>query len=167
MQIDTHSSPELEKLKVFKSWGVGQEPKVPSQISYAPGSLNQQQWGFSIEAGAPAFRWTKLALRSQPTIDELESMKDLAEGLSQLSRLESGDVDVSDIRYMCKTPEDIVADYLAIVSQMWEDSIRSRFTTVLDEVPIDLVITHPAVSIQSLQELGAILIKDSYGPRKQ
>jgi hypothetical protein len=165
MQL-TQNDPDLDKIQVFRNWGVGQEPKVPSQISYAPGSSNQPQWGFSIEAGAPAFRWTKLALRSQSTINELESMKDLAMGLSKLSNLESGDV-ASEIRYLCKTPQDIVADYLEYVSQVWEDSMRARAASALDEVPIDVVITHPAVRIVIFSlDKSKSLMKHSCGRRR-
>jgi hypothetical protein len=145
MQLEDERRSDMGRIKVFKSWGCGQEPRVPSAISYAATSSGQQQWGFNIEADAPAFRRAKLALHSRSTIRELEDLQDLVFSLPQLSKLASGEVDQSQIRYLCKTPEDIISDYLQLIATNWEDSVRSRFSTVLDTTPIDLIITHPPV----------------------
>lgn len=116
--------------------------KVRSTIAYLP---NQIQWGSDISDGIPTMVNMKLELELQPSrYDELELTLHVLKGTGNLS-FENVRTSGLDPGYSSKSPDKIVADYLAKVCE----SVRR----VIDvnklnstKTPVDIVITVPVVS---------------------
>lgn len=124
------------------------DPKVPSVISYSRTPKKCKQWGFSIDEDSTTLSWTKLELRPQPAAKELAALQELLKGLPLLHDLmKSEDLDMQIPRQIIRNPQGVVRDYLGNVAGYWRDYITKETRHVLDAVPLDIVITHPAVCI--------------------
>ena len=138
------------------------ESKVPSLITYSPNKGTM--WGYGIGEGAYVLRWTKLQLEP-PTRDEaLERLKHTLEETRLLAFDVNGGREPASIPYhlTCST-ERIVTDYLHHVAEAVEKDIigkQENGALALEECPIDLIITHPAVSQQAA--VAAIRNTDSF-----
>jgi hypothetical protein len=139
-------------LVVFKFWPGADVEFVPSVYSYSrtdPGT-RKAQWGWSIDDNSKILKWTKLELQPQDTKTELSQLKELTKGLDllrQLRRNEEEGVWDDVPQHITKSAEDVVRDFLTKVSRVWYQHMKSQNNQyVLEQVPLDLVITHPAVS---------------------
>ncbi|KAF2866044.1 hypothetical protein BDV95DRAFT_584773 [Massariosphaeria phaeospora] len=135
----------LGDVKVFMKWpGKSGRLKVPSAYSYSRGRCSQ--WGYDIEPGSKTFIWTKLALTYGTPEEELKVLRDLMEGLDFMSGLkksngQAGLIDVPE--HLTKSPEDVITDYLTKVSREWYRLISAEATHLLENIPLDIVMTHP------------------------
>ncbi|KUJ12158.1 uncharacterized protein LY89DRAFT_688619 [Mollisia scopiformis] len=136
-------------LVVFKFWPGSDNPRVPSAISYSPTNpdTRRSQWGWSIDDDSKVLKWTKLELEPQSTKAELDQLRELTKGLDLLRELRESKNEglMTDVpQHITKSAEDIVRDFLTKVSRVWYKHMKSQNQFVLEQVPLDLVITHPA-----------------------
>lgn len=130
---------------LVENWPSAGSQKVPSQISYSPAPNGEHQWGFDIAPGSLNITWTKLELDDQKVPEELsmilralDAMKDFNPAvIEQEHGLPS---------YPALDPVDIAADYLRYVREYVRDHPpRQLPTALLSTLPIDLVVTVPAI----------------------
>lgn len=139
-------------LRSFRNWPGKDAEKVPSSYSYSKTSrqARKKQWGYSIDDQSRVLRWTKLELEPRETKKELEELRELVQGLNLVKKLkenrDTGKVDEIP-RHISKDAIEIIRDYLSKIARAWRDHMTSRSASVLTEVPLDIVITHPAVSL--------------------
>jgi hypothetical protein len=141
-------------VNVFLQWPGGSGlQKVPSKISFSSAPGGKEQWGYSISEESHVLQWTKLELKLQDTTSELRKLKYLMQGHKLLqdyfTQAESNDPNAlaNAPRHICKSSEDIIREFTGRIAQKWYEYMidNSRFS--LGEVPLDVVITHPAVSL--------------------
>ena len=134
-------------VRAFTDWrgGGSVTDKVPSVISYDLSPARYQQWGYSIDPSSTVFQWTKLELKRRSVKDELDSLVELLDGLSNLrpDGLKDG---VYPQRHYCKSATEVVEDFLMKVARYWRSSLSTTSQHLFANIPIDLVISHPAVS---------------------
>lgn len=147
-----HRGQDLDELandiRVIQSWKKHSTDKVPSDYSYSPSLVQScEQWGYDIDDNSRVLRWTKLSLEpSNDRILELQNLKTLLFEMRHVN-LSPDKIINNDIpRYLGKEPEDILTDYLENVAEKTLDEITSQVGShVPDNIPIDIVVTHPAV----------------------
>lgn len=136
----------MGEIKVFKAWPKGEALKVPSAKSYSPTKKGNRQWGYSIDDDAMVFTWTKLELKPRPAIKELAILLKLMEGLDMLRELNEDDDSVGDVpMHITRDAAGIIRDYLRDVAKEWGQHMKDAGQFTLDNVPLDIVITYPAV----------------------
>lgn len=148
MQTKAGENESLDDLTVFINWPEKDAQKVPSEFSYSRSIGKKQQWGYSMSADADVIKWTKLELESRTTVRELEVLRELVKGLDLVNKLRGNEnaALTNDIpRHLSRSAEDVVRDYLCKVSREWHRFIKGQAELVLDTVPLDIVLTHPAV----------------------
>jgi len=152
MQMDGEKMPQLDDLNLFVHWPGKSEAKVPSEVSYSlttgeSSDSDCQQWGFSIDGNSKVLRWTKLELvKNRPVFEELDTLRELVEGLAEIKKLYIGGIDTTDVpRHLTKTSEDIIEFYLGHIAREWHSHITRQAVYALSVVPVDIVVTHPAV----------------------
>ena len=155
MQTDGESAPQFSDLNLFVDWPGKNEVKVPSEVSYSLTTTDTHdreyhKWGYSIDQFDPkskVLRWTKLKLVKDPSpLGELEILRGLIDGLAEMNKLHSEGLETSDVpRHLSRTPKDIIEFYLSNVAREWVTYIENQASVVLDVVPVDIVVTHPAV----------------------
>ncbi|KAK0706431.1 hypothetical protein B0T26DRAFT_680119 [Lasiosphaeria miniovina] len=134
---------KFSDIRIVQNWVGGLGAKVPSVLTYSASS--SQKWGYDIGDSVYAIRWTKLRLEVPKRVDALKSMKHT---LQEADMLNFGPgKPQSDIpRHLIKTSADIVLDYLKeVLHQVRVDIENVRDRTQLEQFPLDVVITHPAV----------------------
>lgn len=154
--MDT-TNPDI--VNVFLDWpngrgaakGKKRVPKVPSAYSYSktPATGQYRQWGYSISDDSNVMQWTKLELEPRTIVRELEVLRDLLKGLDLLKELRTNEDAAikNDVpRYLPKDAGDVVREYLGKVAREWYEHMRAQGRYILDNVPIDIVLTHPAVN---------------------
>jgi hypothetical protein len=132
--------------------------KAPSEISFGISSAAEHQWGFDISSNAPKLTLTKLQLEQQERIVELKSVLVALTALNAVCI--SGIDQINGLaRAYSKQPEQIVAEYLRGVREWLAGSLPQYYDSAewLSTIPIDLVVTVPSVSIQSMYY-------NAYGP---
>jgi len=124
---------------------------VPSVISYSPTEQGCTQWGFDIDNGSDVLQWTKLELEPRERLKELDILNDLMQGFGLIRKLHAGESAITPDQ-ISKSSEDVVRDYMCYVLSHYHDLMSASDSTlqgsgrnVLTEVPLDVVITHPAV----------------------
>ena len=147
-------------IQVVTTWPVDKnEAKVPSAISYATGPHGERQWGLDISTETSRLTLTKLQLEHQ---DRLEELKNVLAAVRGMELLDVSKVDQNNglaLSYS-KDPEDIVADYLTGFREYLVPFIQKIYPLAwLRSVPIDLIITVPAVSIFSCNPLIIIHVE--------
>ncbi|KAL8397870.1 hypothetical protein RB594_004537 [Gaeumannomyces avenae] len=144
--------PTLADIKAVQNWGSGIGDKVPSRYTYAP--KNGSDWGYGIGEGSYVVRLTKLDLE-QPT--RLKALEQLVKTLRHAGELEFTEDHVARgevPRHLTKSSLDVMTAYLKNVArEVHKDIANNRDPAALDEFPIDLVITHPAVWDQRARNL--------------
>ncbi|KAK3343607.1 hypothetical protein B0T25DRAFT_464293 [Lasiosphaeria hispida] len=136
-----------DDIRVIQSWEKHSSEKVPSDFSYSPSLINGcQQWGYDIDDNSRVIKWTKLSLEDTGHRgQELENLTKLLYELRLLNLSEEEAIKNNIPRHLSKEPEDIVKDYLEQVADKTLDEIISQIgRNVPDNIPIDMVITHPA-----------------------
>lgn len=143
---DESNLPVLDGPNVLKDWPEKTDSKVPSVISYSPSPARCKQWGYSIDADSTVLRWTKLELRPRSTTKELTVLRELVKGLKLVQELqEQDDIQKEIPMHVTRNARGVVRDFIGQVGRYWREYMISQGKFVLDEVPLDIVITHPAV----------------------
>ncbi|KAI3320302.1 hypothetical protein HD806DRAFT_507127 [Xylariaceae sp. AK1471] len=141
--LTTTGSPKIEDINVVMKWPGGNEPKVPSVITYS--NNTGEQWGYGIGDNAYVIEWTKLQLERPSRFDALQVLLETLQSAEQLDFSERNAARELP-RHLGKTPADVMTDYLTCVAEVVRQDIRrSKDEEVLKKFPIDLVITHPAI----------------------
>ncbi|KAI9786203.1 MAG: hypothetical protein M1839_007613 [Geoglossum umbratile] len=149
MQTTGQDNPTIKDLRVFRIWPGRDAPKVPSALSYSTTSSVRRckQWGYSIDDNSLVMRWTKLELEPRKTDEELDVLRELVKGLDLVNELRANKdaAIMNEIpRHISKDSGDVVKDYLSRVTKEWYLFILGQGRHTLDQVPLDIVITHPA-----------------------
>jgi hypothetical protein len=152
MQTDSEREPQLSDLRLFRDWPRRKEPKVPSEVSYSltSGDAGEgvfKQWGDSIDGRSKVLRWTKLELiKGRSPLEELKILRELIDGLPEVNRLHSDGTETTDVpRHLSKSADDIIEFYLRHIANQWHSWMVRQGRYVLEEVPVDIIVTHPAV----------------------
>ena len=135
-------------IKVIQSWKKHSAEKVPSDYSYSPSLIHAcDQWGYDIDDNSRVLKWTKLALEeSNNRTLELENLTKLLYEMRVVDLNDETVINNKIPRHLAKEPEDIVVDYLENVAEKTLDEISSQVGRhVPDNIPVDIVVTHPAV----------------------
>jgi len=142
----------VDDIFVVSPWPPGAgELKVPSQLSYSKTPKRLRQFGYDIDAESLILSETKLELEEdaedRTRIRELKSFADTLYAFTR-SRLDDAAAELGGIpKHLSKSAEDIVEDYLKKVAEVVRKDIAERWPNALDQIPIEVVITHPAVSL--------------------
>lgn len=140
----TSQRSDVKDIEVISDWPDGAKAteyleKVPSQIAYANEnprhSLQDDRWGYGVEAGMRSYCWTKLLLDQKTTATDYDdpSLREASGGAGL--NVPSG-----------KTPVDVVADYLTHLYKHCMDRIERKLTKdLLDVTPIEFWFTMPAI----------------------
>lgn len=116
---------------------------MPSVFTYSANT--GQNWGYDIGNSAYVIRWTKLRLEVPTRLNALQSMKHMAEEARMLN-LEPQGRRAEIPRHLVRTSVDIVTDYLReVINHVRGEIENTRDARELQQFPIDIVITHPAV----------------------
>lgn len=125
---------ENKNINFITSWpGIGREEgKVPTELWYDDDK--EISWGYEVPADADPFRWFKLLLLHNEDLEpELRESEFMVQ--ARYMTEESG-----------KTAVDLVADYLRLLWKHTMSTIeRSRGETVVEALPIHIVLTVPAI----------------------
>jgi hypothetical protein len=92
-------------------------------------------------------RWIKLGLGLQGPEQELKALSRLTDEIKRLSLSRPGgneSLEAEDIGHLSKKPAEVLYDYLDKMINLWCQNYGGRHT--LANIPVDVVITHPAVS---------------------
>ena len=149
METKGLSLPPLDELELFRKWPSGETKKVPSQLSYSKTLTNQRQWGHSIDTDSLVLIGTKLELQTYTPTAELKILKELVKGLDLVTQIVQDDGTAQDIdipKHLSKNSEQIVSDYLSKVVREWYMWMKGQREHIFSSVPLDLVMTYPAVS---------------------
>ena len=89
-----------------------------------------------------------LELKPRSTAKELSQLKDLLEGLKLIQELQEQDDFGKDVPiHITKKPEDAMRDFMGHVARHWHDFMIASDRYFLEEIPLDIIITHPIVRI--------------------
>ena len=154
LQTTGQDNPSVNDIKVLRTWPTKEAKKVPSAYSYSPSAKGRKQWGYSIDDDSLVMRWTKLELehKHRTATKELDDLGKLINGLNLINELwgdENAGVTNNVPRHLGKNAGDVVGDYLGKVAKEWYVYMKKRGRNILSNVPLDIVITHPAVSCPS------------------
>ncbi len=129
-------------------WPAGAGDKVPSLFSYAADYEEGNRWGYDTQDGAYTLRWTKTELASPVRLDALIALRQTLSDVALLNLGHRNAVASPIPRHLSKTAEDIATDYLTMVAMSVREDIQRKENLELLRrvIPVDLVITHPAVS---------------------
>ncbi|KAI9769806.1 MAG: hypothetical protein M1840_003800 [Geoglossum simile] len=149
INVDGQTTLSEEGIKLFQSWPGRNASKVPSTFSYSRtrGPKRCKQWGYDIGENSLVMQWTKLELEPRTAVKELDILRDLVSGLDLINELRADEQAalVNNIpRHITKDAEGVVRDYLSKVSREWYTHIKVQGRFILDRVPLDIVISHPA-----------------------
>jgi hypothetical protein len=141
------SVPSLSDLNIFKLWPEKETPKVPSDYSYSETINGKKQWGHDIDDDSLVVQWTKMNIEVRNPEMELKVLGDLVKGLDQMKSFQQTGIAMP--QHLARNASDVVRDYLIKVVREWYLWMRSQPGVrqhILTSIPLDLVITHPAVS---------------------
>jgi hypothetical protein len=127
------------------------QAKVPSLISYGNdyGFEGGLQWGNNILPGAVAMMHTKLQLDVQTVSEELNLIMDALDGVKDFD-FSHIQYSVASSQYTDKSAEEIITDYLTLVFNALCKQIEALMDTFRLLLPVDIVITIPAVGYPNL-----------------
>ncbi len=136
---------DLEDIHVVQHWPGASEVKVPSQISYSNSKNRLKQYGYSIDSESDILSNTKLELPdSRDRGRELTTFTQTLHGLVSHQLNDANAVAGRIPRHLAKTAEDIVQDYLERIADVtYDDMINTLGRAVPEQIPIDMIITHP------------------------
>jgi hypothetical protein len=153
MQTKGDGNLSVKDITVFKWWPEREAQKVPSKYSYSRTTTRRRQWGYSIDDKSQVMQWTKLDLVQRKPPQELDVLRGLLKGLDLVDRLradENASVENEIPRHISKDSWEVMRDYLVQVSEEWHRHMKSQGKHILDRVPIDIVISYPAVGSSSI-----------------
>ncbi len=149
--LTTGTTPTLNDVHVVGKWGEMNAPKVPSLYTYS--ANDGARWGYDIGDDAYVIRWSKLELEAPKRVDSLNRLKRTIGEAQQLAHGHRNVTQYQIPRHLTKSPSDVVTAYLIEVATAVRLDIESeRDARTLQEFPIDLIITHPAVRILQMIE---------------
>jgi hypothetical protein len=136
----------LRNIEVLQDWTpkMSNLQKVRSLISYTITSNGEAQWGTDISKNAITNVNTKLELELQPSLfDELDLTLNVLKGFGNLTfkHLRKAGADPS---YTCKSPTEIVTDYLTKIYECMRNTIDID-TLEKTKTAVDIVVTVPVV----------------------
>ena len=139
---------DLENIYVVTTWDGEEQDKVPSQFSYSETPNFKKQYGYDIDDGSDVLARTKLEFEDgDDRLRELKAFTDTLYGLSKIELTDEAAISSEIPEHLSKNAEDIVEDYLREVAEVVRVHITTTFgKRVPDQIPIDMIITHPAVS---------------------
>jgi len=147
-QKSNESSLSIDGPHVLTNWPHKEASKVPSAMSYSSSPQRCKQWGYSIDDDSTVLRWTKLELKPRSTAKELTVLRELLKGLELVRELqEQDDLTMEIPTHVTRNAKGVVRDFMGYVARFWRDTMISNGKFALDEVPLDIVITHPAVCL--------------------
>jgi hypothetical protein len=148
---------------VITNWPKMVDEKVPSEISYSLTPGAERQWGYDISPGARKMVWTKLELEQQERPDELRMILDALNGMRNLNFEDT--MQRKELpSYPGKDPVDIVADYLTYIREhLVQELLQTYGAEYLSSLPVDLVVSVPAVSKSFRQQWGFVLMRSRSG----
>ena len=119
------------------------EGKVPSQRSFQKTKNGNVQWGFSIDDDSEVLQWTKLELMPREPAKELVTLKNLLRGSDTYGRslLQTAP------RQLTFNAQDVIEDFLGKVVKEWVQFMNRRAARALENIDVDVVMTHPAVGL--------------------
>ena len=143
--LTTGEPPSLNDVNVVDKWGGTNAHKVPSLYTYS--AVDGSNWGYDIGDKAYVIRWSKLELEAPTRIDSLKRLNRTIVEAQLLAHASHHGPEYEIPLHLAKSPADVITDYLHEVAYAVRLDIESkRDARTLQEFPIDLVITHPAVS---------------------
>lgn len=149
----TESQPHFdrENINVLTNWPKTNARKVPSLISTSPSTKKGcRQWGFDIDDSSVVIKAVKLELDRKGRLEELKLLVRTLKGLAALDYNDNHAVRNDIPTYLVKDDVEIVKSYLAKVADTLLVEIASvHGSRVAETVYIDLIVTHPAVSLVS------------------
>jgi molecular chaperone DnaK (HSP70) len=142
----TSQHSDVKDIEVVSDWPDGAKAteyleKVPSQIAYASENTNwkpaldDDRWGYGVEAGMRSYCWTKLLLDQNTFATDYDdpSLREAAGGAGL--QLPPG-----------KTAVDVVAAYLSPLYKHCMDRLERKLTKdLLNVTPIEFWFTMPAI----------------------
>ncbi len=142
---------DLDNIEVVQDWtaAMSNQQKVRSLISYTRALNGEAQWGTDISKNATTMVNTKLELELQDSLfDELDLTLNVLRGTGNLEyeRLRKAGPDPD---YTCKSPTEIVTDYLSKVYECARNKIDLD-ALVQTKTPIDIVVTVQVVRTMRL-----------------
>ena len=132
---------------MFREWPPTRDAfKVPSAKSYSRTKMGNRQWGFSIDDDSMVFTWTKLELKPRPAAKELAILMTLMEGLDLLRRLNEDDDLAEHVPiHITRDTAGIIRDFFRDIAKEWGKHMNDTGRFILHNVPLDIVMTYPAV----------------------
>ena len=137
---------DLDDIHVVQNWPGASEVKVPSLISYSNSKMRLAQYGYSIDDDSEVLSKTKLELEENTDRGaELTTFTQTLHGLASLRLNDANAIAGLIPRHLAMNSEDIVQDYLERIADVtYDDMVNTLGRAVPEQIPIDMVITHPA-----------------------
>ena len=139
---------KLDEIKIVSDWGagMGSDDKIPSIYSYSPAPEGQRQWGADITEDAVTMVNTKMELRTQD--DKMDELELLLQVLNRTCNLDFETIKAQRChsRYLVKSPNEIVTDFLSKVFRHLYDHHDHLGPLLRSLMPVDIVIAVPVVS---------------------
>ena len=150
MQVDASGELNWNNLFLYRQWPEMDTKKVPSAYSYSPSTSarRRKQWGHDIDDESEVMRWTKLQLQPRTPTEEIRLLQDLTSGLQLVRQMQAdGQAMIQNRvpRHLSRTAREVVRDYLDEVARQWRTHMTTGSRVVFESVPLDIVVTHPAV----------------------
>ena len=143
---------DLDDIYVVAQWEHVEADKVPSEFSYSKTKNHKKQYGYDIDDKSDVLARTKLGLEENNNrLRELKAFSDTLYGLSCIELNDYTAINHQIPEHLSKNAEDVVEDYLKKVADVTHRDIAIRLgSAVLENITVDLIITHPAVRTEHI-----------------
>ncbi|KAK3372930.1 hypothetical protein B0T24DRAFT_575062 [Lasiosphaeria ovina] len=132
----------VDDIRVVQNWVKSESQKVPSEISYSPSPRGCHQWGYDIDDNSRVHKYLSLELKE--ATNRVLELRSFSEMVYATRITNQDDAYMLPLRYLVKTPDDMVKDYLELLADKIISDISSHVgMSVLDAFPTDLVFTYP------------------------
>jgi hypothetical protein len=154
--VEANKNPLVDDIRTFDAWPKRSEDKVPSMISYSIAPDGEAQYGYDIAPGSTTLQWNKLELKDPSKRDEeLKLFQKAVQDLVHLDKArdpsltEEQAIKLDIPRHVGRSPEEIVSEYMYRIATRFREVIQGYESSeaLLQETPIDFVVTHPATSV--------------------
>lgn len=133
----------IQSIRIITRWPVRMSSAVPNRISYSPTTNGRRQWGYDIDDDSDVHDSLRLHLEDGSRYEELVHLRNLV-----LEATRNSDLDESAPPFLYKSPEIIASDYLQKIAEHFRDEFGRVYSPwVLENVPLDLVVSYPSVSL--------------------
>jgi len=137
------------EVTVMTEWQGRTSQKVPSLLSYSQSPKHRDQCGHDIDELSHVIQWFKLDLDPQKAEVQLRQLDNAIKGLKLVEALYCTDKEVIDTDipfHIAKDSTEVVRNFIEKLIAAWKKNIEESFQRALGNVPVDVVVTHPAVS---------------------